>query len=177
MPHKRAGPLPYWSVREAIDWIQESEGCGLKNAYFKLSRALTRGYVQAVDGYTDPLSSRLFPDRLTQLVADSQREDFVEQAQRPEHETLIYSDDLLKVWPRKGGGSGKAADETKAIKLLAEHLKADAHVTREHALKLCRGHFPKISERGFRFRVWPEARRAAGLNPTASAGRKPKQKP
>jgi hypothetical protein len=64
--------------------------------------------------------------------------------------------------------------ETTAVKSLAEHLKSEPKLTRaeaEHWLKVS-GYY--VSQRGFQSRVWPQARKQAGLPPLASPGRKPK---
>jgi hypothetical protein len=95
----------------------------------------------------------------------------------PEQETLICWEDLLQQCPPKRPPFPTASDEAKAVDLLAEQLKADPNLGREAGLKICRERFPKLSARGFRFRIWPKAREAAGLNPIAPPGRKPTGKP
>jgi hypothetical protein len=68
--------------------------------------------------------------------------------------------------------------ENAAIRALTEHLNSipepdRAALKRAEAEDWCRRRFT-ISQRGFQFRVWPQARKNAGLNPTAPSGRKRK---
>jgi hypothetical protein len=164
---------PWW---EAVSWIADNQDCKPKEAFIKLCVALTRGYVRAADGRRNPLSRSLFPGRLALVSAD----DCLRSAGtwlEPEQETLICWEDLLQLCPQKRLVSPTASDETKAIAVLADTLRADPGLGREAALKISRHHFPNLSERGFRSRVWPKAREAAGLNPIAPSGRKPTGKP
>ena len=88
---------------------------------------------------------------------------------------MFPRDQALLHWP-EAHASAKAGKETQAIAFLKERLKADKHLRRQDAFKMCHGHFSKLSERRFRSHVWPQAREAAGLERTARAGRKPKRK-
>jgi hypothetical protein len=66
-----------------------------------------------------------------------------------------------------------AARETAAIKALADHLRSKADVTRQDARSWLTSQGFDVSQRGFQSRIWPEARRRAGLEPLAAPGRKP----
>jgi hypothetical protein len=70
-----------------------------------------------------------------------------------------------------------ARDEAAAIRELAEHFKINPLITRKDAEALCRREMPSLSKKGFRNRIWPNARAKAGLPKTARAGRKPKSVP
>jgi hypothetical protein len=74
--------------------------------------------------------------------------------------------------------SSKASTETKAITFLAVKLKENPNLGRDaDAWDACSKQFPTLSQRGFKDRVWPKAREAAGLEPMAPRGRKPAPKP
>lgn len=68
------------------------------------------------------------------------------------------------------------AHETNAIKALAAYLKLkqNKHITRDDAAEWCDQQGFTLSQRGFRFRIWTQARREAGLPELAAPGRKPK---
>ena len=78
--------------------------------------------------------------------------------------------------PQKGplAEAGTAADENAAIRALTAHLKANSEVRRTDARDWCRSQGFRISDRGFQSRVWPEARKRAGLPVKAPPGRKRK---
>jgi hypothetical protein len=83
--------------------------------------------------------------------------------------------DVIEILCSSGDGktsSGTARDETAAIKALKTHLKTNPQLTRDEALALCKGYGYTVSDRGFQNRIWPEARRQAGLEPKAPPGRK-----
>jgi hypothetical protein len=131
--------------------------------------------VKAVDGRGAPLPPDVIHDRLAQefgyiFKRDEPAQTYAQVWRRPELVTYVFWEDALRRWPQK---PAKAGDETKAANLLAEHLKTDEHLAREEAFKICLKRFPNLTERGFRFRVWPKARETAGLAPVAPAGRKP----
>jgi hypothetical protein len=68
-----------------------------------------------------------------------------------------------------------SASESAAIKALARHfVETHPDLTRDQARKWCHGQGFKLSQRGFQNRVWPGARKAAGLEATAQPGPKPK---
>jgi hypothetical protein len=159
---------PWW---EAVQWIMDIEGCSLNEAQRKLAVVIARDDVPAVNGFLTPLSRGLFPYRLMALTTNDLRPDVP-----LERRTLISWEHLLRVWPPQRSGSPTARTETLAIEFTAELLKSDKHLTRQRAFEICRERFPGLSERGFRSRVWPEARKAAGLEPIAPAGRKPNPK-
>ncbi len=68
-----------------------------------------------------------------------------------------------------------AKSESDATHHLTERLKQDPDLKRPDAEVECRKKF-KISQRGFRDRVWPQARENAGLPPKAPPGRKKQKK-
>ena len=72
------------------------------------------------------------------------------------------------------GSAQTAAGETAAIKALASHLKSHPDITRADAKNWLLKQAFAINPRGFQFRVWPEARRQAGLPPIAPPGAKKK---
>jgi hypothetical protein len=165
--------------QDAVEWISENSGPTKQDALFILFDQLSRGLVRAVDGFLEPLSPRLFPDRLLKELSwyeERAKQGPLTYARAylpPDRQTLISWTDLLKLCPPKHPVS-KVADETKAIDLLTDRLKSDSHLRRGQALEICRDQFPKLSERGFRSRIWPKAREAAGLKSRGRAGRKPK---
>jgi len=173
----------HWA--DALAWIAEVEGCSKLDAFFKLGNEISCKDIRAVDGNGDPVPPQGIHDRLTEEFDDVRRKindhDFLSYAkkwQRPELVTYINLEDLRKRWPSiKQSISSTAGAETKAIEFLTSQLKADPHLGRKRALKICREQVLNLSERGFLARVWPKAREAAGLDPIASRGRKPKQKP
>jgi hypothetical protein len=87
------------------------------------------------------------------------------------HETLYYSIHA------KGSivpAVRSAADESSAIKALASELTNNPELTRSQAMKFCETAGYKLSFRGFRDRVFPRARRQAGLEETVPPGRRKK---
>ena len=67
----------------------------------------------------------------------------------------------------------KSDDERKAADLLAGRLRTDPNMKVSDALDICQRQF-RLSARAIRQRVWPLARVAANLEPTAPPGPKPK---
>jgi hypothetical protein len=72
------------------------------------------------------------------------------------------------------GSAQTVAAEKAAIKALASHLKSRRDITRADATNWLRQQAFAISHRGFQFRVWPEARKLAGLDAIARPGAKKK---
>jgi hypothetical protein len=66
-----------------------------------------------------------------------------------------------------------ARNERKCIDALAKRLREDRGLSRADARAFCEAVAP-ITARGFQERIWPEARKRAGLPALAKAGRKPK---
>jgi hypothetical protein len=62
------------------------------------------------------------------------------------------------------------AGERAAIKALATHLGSHPDITRADAKRWLLKQEFAVNPRGFQFRVWPEARRLAGLPPIAPPG-------
>jgi len=93
--------------------------------------------------------------------------------ERPWYIRVILSD-FDHQFPQRRSSSTTV--EKKAVAFLAEQLKTDRNKKRGDAWKACHENFPTLSERGFRFRVWPQARQEAGLESVAPPGAKPKRK-
>jgi hypothetical protein len=87
----------------------------------------------------------------------------------------VISSDFDHQFPERRGPSTTDV-EKKAVAFLAEQLKTDHNMKRDDAWKACHENFPTLSERGFRFRVWPQARQEADLKSVAPPGAKPKRK-
>jgi hypothetical protein len=66
------------------------------------------------------------------------------------------------------------AEETGAIKALAFQLSKNKNMKFGDAEAWCASEGYELSGDGFRYRVWPKAREAAGLSLKAPPGRKPK---
>jgi hypothetical protein len=66
------------------------------------------------------------------------------------------------------------AEETGAIKALGFHLSKNRDMKFGDAQAWCASEGYELSGDGFRYRVWPKAREAAGLSLKAPPGRKPK---
>ena len=67
-----------------------------------------------------------------------------------------------------------ASREHAAILALASHLRTNPQITRAEAMAYCADAGFKVGKRAFQIRVWPSARKKAGLDEQAVAGRKPK---
>jgi hypothetical protein len=74
----------------------------------------------------------------------------------------------------RDGSPANSGQEKAATRALAAFLKDNPDVTRASAADWCRAQGFSLTSRGFQFRVWPEARKQAGLSATALPGRKPK---
>jgi hypothetical protein len=72
------------------------------------------------------------------------------------------------------GPAQKLAGESGAIKALASHLKDHPDMKRVDAKNWLVQQRFAVNPRGFQTRVWPEARRLAGLAPVAPPGAKKK---
>jgi hypothetical protein len=66
----------------------------------------------------------------------------------------------------------RSNDEIKACNYLKQHLEADHNIKRDDAWKSFGARFPTLTKHAFRTRVWPHARRAAGLGASAPPGPK-----
>jgi hypothetical protein len=69
---------------------------------------------------------------------------------------------------------GEGDFEAAATQALAIQLKRKPDTKRDDAKVWCVGQGFALSGRGFQFRVWPDARKLAGLSQIAPSGRKPK---
>jgi hypothetical protein len=113
--------LDLLGLKEAIEWIANSDGCSLKDAFFKLSDALSLGAVTAVNGYNEPLSRHLFPDRLVQnfehysKLKVSEPNSYAQKWQRPEREIHIRFCTLQKFRPSKSGINSEIALASQAL--------------------------------------------------------------
>jgi hypothetical protein len=87
---------------------------------------------------------------------------------------LPAAPDRFRPQKRPSPEPGTAADENAAIGALAAHLKRNPELSRSDARAWCRAEGLRFSDRGFQSRVWPEARKRAGLARKASPGRKRK---
>ena len=114
----------------------------------------------------DPIDTDLV-DKRTAKRLDKQR-----RFRKP----IFLRAEVIRLW-RQRPGSAKASDETQAIAFVGDILKKNNDLRRGDAFNMCRERYRKLSGRGFLTRVWPRAREAAGLSPTAPPGPKPKQKP
>jgi hypothetical protein len=65
-----------------------------------------------------------------------------------------------------------AADEEAAVKALKKELEVDRDMRVAEAISFCESQNFRVSERRIRSRVWPDARKLAGLLPLAPPGRK-----
>ena len=119
--------LVWWLA--AVQYIVERGGYSQKDAFCKLSDLISLGVVQAVNGYNEPLSPRLFPDRLVQdfcRCANAEISDppsYAEQRQSPDHETYIRLDTLQKFCLAQPGINSSIAQsqlETPEGKLLTK---------------------------------------------------------
>ena len=74
----------------------------------------------------------------------------------------------------RDGSPANSGQEKAATRALAAFLNGKPDVTRADAADWCHAGGLKLTKRGFQSRVWPEARKQAGLSPTAPPGRKAK---
>ena len=65
-------------------------------------------------------------------------------------------------------------EEKRATRTLRDLLVKNKDITSEEAFRRCLEKHPKLSERGFKERIWPKGRELAKLSPKARGGRKPK---
>ena len=72
------------------------------------------------------------------------------------------------------GTKSTGAEETGAIRALSAQLSKNKDMKVDDAKAWCASEGYELSGYGFRYRVWPKAREAAGLSLTAPPGRKPK---
>jgi hypothetical protein len=86
----------------------------------------------------------------------------------------LFTNDVTEVLCRAGNDRATVWHETAAIKALKEVLEENKQLKKADAKELCRKLGHNISERGFQSRVWPQARRQAGLDEMAPKGRKRK---
>jgi hypothetical protein len=66
------------------------------------------------------------------------------------------------------------AEEIGAIRALSSQLRKNEDMKFAEATAWCASEGYELTGKGFRYRVWPKAREAAGLPPRAPRGRKPK---
>ena len=81
---------------------------------------------------------------------------------------------ILEPKDAHGGSAQRLAGEGVAIEALASHLKSHPDITRADAKKWLVQQAFAVNSRGFQNRVWPEARKRAGLTPIAPPGAKKK---
>jgi hypothetical protein len=82
---------------------------------------------------------------------------------------MFWRDRAEDFWPLP---AATAHDEKKAIAFLAKYLESDANLLFDNARSMCLEKFRRLSKRGFRERVWRDARLAAGLSAKGKAGRR-----
>ena len=84
---------------------------------------------------------------------------------------LFLRAQVLRLWPLSRVATTAAA-RTQATAYLADLLKANGDMKRYDAWTACTERFPNLSERSFRYTVWPNSREKAGLDARARSGRK-----
>ncbi len=102
--------------------------------------------------------------------------DFVElRRRRPEahawRDVTVERKSLMSWLTKRCRGTATASDESAAIRFIASILQQDNNLRVTDAFDRCRNRY-RVSERGFRSRIWPKARELAGLPSRANPGRK-----
>jgi hypothetical protein len=120
----------------------------------------------------DPRKGQIDPAEPDQLFVGWDFDPVDPDVREPEprfRKPMFYRDQALSLWPHR---PPTAREEKGAVSLLTGLLKANPSLTFADALNACRKTFPKLTERGFRSRVWTAARKKAGLPEIGSPGRR-----
>jgi hypothetical protein len=135
--------------RTAVYYIAENEGCSHKAAFFLLSDAISLGEIEAVNGYNEPLSPRLFPDRLVanfnHIANLSNSRSFAWQS--PDLETYVRLNTLQKFCQPKPGINPAAAFPVEAPPPPPENLQPRV-VTRSVAENFAKEYIRKTKAEG-----------------------------
>ncbi|MBV9548802.1 MAG: hypothetical protein JO256_03915 [Alphaproteobacteria bacterium] len=178
----------HWvSIPEAIQRIYSADNCDPENAENQLRTALKDGALRPLK-WQDEETPPIFASTMT-IAADTPPQkgpdwgtadidwnsgtvldlwgDYKFKKRRI---LLLPTLRVTQIWPLAARQTSSA--EAQAVKILTERLQGLPNLKRDDAREILKQKNISVSARGFQGRVWPQARTNAGLNPTASAGRK-----
>jgi len=181
------------SFREIAEWLSEIDGRGVPNesarahAYDMLQCDLLAGefeeggrsrvlYLHFFTPMAKMTQARL-QTALDTFPIENVRSNYLGRCWIPRHmiDRWLAKHELprspARFEPRE---DAVVSDEQRAIKALAAYLRQNPECRHADAAEWCRQRGFTFSGRGFRSRIWPQARGRAGLPEQASAGRKRK---